>query len=324
MRPITVITTAAAILSAALMFPALAQDYPSKPLRFVVASTPGGILDVLARMVSFEMRKTWSQPIVVENISGATGTIGMNAVAKAAPDGYTIGISIISYAINAAVRGAALPYDFLNDFTPITQLTSNSYVMAVHVKTPAVTVAEFVALARAKPNALSYGSAGNGSLGHLAAELLAMQANLSIVHVPYRSAAQLVLDLAGGTLHMGVLSPASLLPSVNQNKVRLLAVTTATRIPSLPNVPTFKESGFPEFEIMGWYGVVGPAGLAHEIVDKLQREMARSLRTPENQKRLANEELTAVGSTPAEFAVLIKSELNKWGGLAKARRITLD
>ena len=297
--------------------------FPTKPIRLIIPFPPGALPDIIARLVSPKLGDSLGQPVLVDNRAGATGAIGLEFVSKSAPDGHTLGMLIITHAVNAALEGSALevprqPFSLVRDFSPITQLTSNGYVLVVSANLPVRTLADLVALAKAKPGALTYGSSGTGGIIHLAGEWLAAATKVKLTHVPYKSSAQAMNEVAGGHIDMMYSSVALLNTVVASGKGRGLAVTAAARMPSAPDLPTFIEAGVPGFEIDGWYGIVGPPAMPAALVDRLSNEMARLVKLPEVREKLATDGAYGVGSTPAQFAALLQAEDRKW------RRVVQD
>ena len=305
------------------LLPAAAQQdpaagFPSRPMRLVNPFAPGSVLDVVARLLAPKMNEAWGVPVLVDNKPGATGTIGMDFVAKSAPDGHTFGILIISHAVNSALEGSKMPYDIVRDLSPITQLTSNAYVLSVNAKLPVRSVNDLVAYARANPGGVRYGSSGTGGVIHLAGEWLALLSKVNMTHVPYKGNAPAIADVAGGHIEMMFSSVTLSAPLATQGLIRSIAVTSARRLAALPALPTMQESGIPGFEVDGWYGIAGPQGIPVAIVDKLNRELVRIVRLQDTRDKLAADGMLPVGGTPAQFAALLKSEDEKW------RRVVLD
>lgn len=294
-----------------------APGFPSRPIRMIVTSAPGALPDIVGRLVATKLSESLGQPVLVDNRTGAAGSIGMNIVAKSAPDGHTLGMLIISHAVNAALEGSALdvpklPYSVTRDFTPISQLTSNFYVLVVNSKLLVRTLADLIALAKSRPGKLTYGSSGTGGVIHVAGEWLALAAKVKMTHVPYKSSALSINDLAGGHIDMTFVSIALFNNIVASGNGRGIAVTAANRTPLAPDLPTMIEAGIPSYEIDGWYGIVGPAGMPAPIVDRLSSEMARIVKFPEIRDKLASAGATGVGGTPGQFAALLQAEDRKW------------
>ena len=304
------------IACAALVGGLPATAYPKKPIELIVPFTAGGTTDNIARLISQRFTENWGATVVVNNRPGSGGTIATGMVAKAPPDGHTLLVTTIGFAITPALH--KLPYDPIKDFAPITELASLPLMLVVNASLPVTNLKEFIALARAKPGALDYASAGVGTSPHLAGEMFKTMAGVDLVHVPYKGNAEVTNAIIGG--HVKVyfsLVPASL-QHVKNGTLRVLAVTTAQRLPYLPDVPTIAELGFPDYEITSWQGMFAPAGTPKEIVDKINGELVQMLNTPEVRARMAREGADPVGSTPEQFAVRVKSEIEKWAKVAKA------
>ena len=321
--------TATAIISIALIAGALAagsacaQQYPVKPIRFVLPfGAPGGTPDIVARVIAPKLTEAWGQQVVVEPRVGAGGTIGTEVVANAAPDGYTILLTSPSHAINVTLY-SKLNYDAVADFAPITQLVEVPNILVIHPSLPARTVQQLIALARSKPGSLNYGSAGSGSSQHLAGELFKKMARVDLVHIPYKGGGGVVVDLVAGQLQL-TFGAATSLPFVRSGRLVALAVTTAQRVPSMPNLPTIAESGLPGYEASAWYALFAPARTPKPIVEKMQAEVARILKLPDVRERLGFETIQPVGSGSAEFAEFLKREIAKWGAIVKESGAKVD
>jgi len=296
---------------------AQSQAYPAKPIRFVVPFTPGGGNDVLARTIGQKLYEAWGQPVIVDNRPGAAGNIGAELVAKAAPDGYTFLIAANSIlAINPTLYDKA-PFDPVKSFVPVTLIGAVPIVLVVNPSVPASSVNELVALAKSKPDGLSYASSGSGSPQHLSAELFKSMAGVKIVHVPYKGAAPAVTDLLGGQVQM-LLGPInSVLPHVKRGRLRALGVATTKRLAYLPDLPTIAEGGVPGYWSDIWFGLVAPAGTPKEVVDKLNREIAKILVQSDVKEKLVAQGIEPLTSTPEEFATLIKTDLARWAKVIK-------
>jgi len=293
-----------------------ATAYPKRPIELIVPFTAGGTTDNIARLISQRFTESWVATVVVNNRPGSGGTIATGIAAKAAPDGHSLLVTTIGFAITPALH--KLPYDPIKDFAPITELASLPLMLVVHASLPVSNLKEFIALARSKPGALDYASAGVGTSPHLAGEMFKTMAGVDLVHVPYKGNAEVTNAIIGG--HVKVyfsLVPASL-PHVKSGTMRVLAVTTAKRLPYLPDVPTIAELGFPAYEISSWQGVFAPAGTPKDVVGKANGELVQMLNTPAVRTRMAREGADPVGSTPEQFAERVKSEIEKWSRVAKA------
>jgi tripartite-type tricarboxylate transporter receptor subunit TctC len=296
---------------------ALAQPFPSKPVRLIVPFPPGGAVDYYARAVQNRLQETLGQPILIENRSGAGGMVGADLVVKAAPDGYTLLVgNIASLAMNVGLY-SKMTYDPRKDLTPIIRTVAVNYVMTVHPSVPARSVKELIDHAKANPGKLSYGSAGSGSAPHLATELLKQRAGIDMLHVPFKGGGPMVADLLGGQIHIVIADQANLMPHVKAGKLRALAVGTLERSASYPDIPTIAESGFPGFEARAWQGIAGPANLPADIVTQLNAAFAKAMAFPEVHQRLLDGGLDPITGTPEDFAAFIRSEIDKWAKVAK-------
>jgi len=296
----------------------VAETYPNRPIKLIVPFPPGGPNDIIARVVAQRMSELLGQPVVIDNRGGAGGVVGTDAVAKATPDGYTIGIcSAGAIAISASLV-EKVPYDATKDLTAITLVASVPELLVVPEQFPARNFNELVAMAKVQPGKLNFASSGPGSMPHLAGELLKINAKIDIVHVPYRGAAPAVNDLLGGQVQMVFLDTPVLLPHIKSGKLRALAVAAKERAPSVPEVPTMGELGLASVDAENWYGMVGPANMPKEIVDKLNKATADALKHPEVIAKLAPQGAKLVGDKPEEFAAYIKSEIAKWAKVVEA------
>jgi tripartite-type tricarboxylate transporter receptor subunit TctC len=300
-----------------------AGSYPTKPIRVVVTFPPGGPTDIIARAVSQKLSESFGQPVVVDNRSGAGGNIGMDIVAKAPADGYTIVESSFGPLVISPFVYSKLPYDPVKDLTPITLAAASWFFMAVHPSVPAKSVKELVALAKAKPGSLIIASAGNATPAHLAAALFQSVAGVQLTHVPYKGAATSLPALVGGEAHIAIESPPLLVPQVKAGKLRALAAARPDRSPLLPDVPTMKEAGFP-MEVGSWYGFHAPAGTPKPIVDKLHAEMVKAMKAPDVRERFAGVGADTIANSPSEFAAFINAELKKWGNVIRTAGVKLE
>lgn len=315
-----------ACLSITLAPLALAQSYPTRPVRLIIPFPPGGAVDNYARTVQGALSENLGQPIIIENRPGASGMIGAEAVAKAAPDGYTLLVgNVATLAMNVAVYDK-MPYDPLKDFTPIMQTVMVNYVLVVNPAVPARTVAELVAYAKANPGKLSYGSSGSGSAQHLAAEQFKAQTGADIIHVPYKGTGGVLMsDLIAGHIQVAIADQGSMMPQVKAGKLRALAVGGARRSPEYPDLPTVAEAGgLPGYEAVAWQGIAGPAGLPPAVVKRLNDAFVKISAAPAIRERLTGAGLTVVGGTPDEFGGYIRSEIAKWTKVAKNVGATID
>ena len=296
------------------------QNYPSHPLRLIVPFPPGGSTDILARALAQKLAEGLSQPVVIDNRPGAGGSIGSEAAAKAAPDGYTLMMGHLgTLAVNAAIY-KKLPYDPVKSFAPVCLMAIVPSVLVVNPSLPVTNTAELIAYAKANPGKLAYGSAGSGSTSHLTTEYFKLATGTDILHVPYKGVGPMLTDLVSGQLSMGLNGAPAVMPHVNSGRLRALAVSSATRLPSLPNIPTLAESGaegLRGFEANGWYGIVAPAGTPREIVARLNAEIRRIVATPELRARLDAEGAIPAADSPEAFAAFIASEIARWSAVLK-------
>ena len=309
------------ILCCAFAAPAVhAQQYPSRAIRLVVPSAPGGGTDITARIIAPKLSELLGQQVVVENRAGAGTMIGGEVVARAAPDGYTLLVGISTLAINPAMY-RKVPYDALRDFAPVSQLVSLPNVLVTHPSLPVRTVKELIAFAKQRPGQIYYASAGVGTNPHLSVELFLSLTGLRMIHVPYKGSGQGIVDVVAG--HVPVMMPSILtgLPHAKGGRVRALGVTSAKRAGGAPQVPTIAEAGVPGYEAVQWFGVLAPAGTPREIVARLHGEVVRTLQSAEIRDRLAGDGADPVGSTPEEFAAFLRAETVKWAKVVKAAGI---
>ena len=300
-----------------------ADIYPNRPIRMVVGFAAGGATDLFARIIGQGLSDRLGQQVNIDNRTGAGGSLGTDLVAKAAPDGYTLLMVSASHAINPSLF-KALPFDPVADFEPVTTAAVTSNVLVVHPSLAAGTLAEFLALARAKPGSINLASAGTGSSSHLAGELFKNLAGISLVHVPYKGTADSLRDLLPGQVQATVDALPALLPHINRGTLRALGVGDGKRIALLPNVPTIAEGGVPGYELYAWTGVVAPAKTPRDVIDRLNREINAIIRLPEVQKRFADMGGAALGGAPEEFAALIKSEIAKFAAIVKTAGVKVQ
>lgn len=321
MRPTR--TIAATLLLAAASAAAQAQGYPSKPIRVVVPYPAGGVVDVIARSVGERMAQTIGQPSVVENKVGAAGSIGTEAVARSAPDGYTLVLASPSHTVNISLY-SKLPWHPLKSFAPVAMVGVVPNVILVHPSVPARTLAEFIAYAKARPGQINYASAGAGSSVHLAAELLEQMAQIKLVHIPYKGQPEAVTALITGEVSMLPLTMALAKARVQAGQARPLAVTTPKRSPALPDLPTVAESGYPGYEVSTWFGYLAPAGTPPEIVNRLNAEINAALRHPDVQKKLVALGAELDPGTPQAFGKFLEADMNRWAGVIRQAGIKAD
>lgn len=304
----------------AIVLPAAqAQSYPSKPVRIVVPTAPGGGTDLVGRLLAQNLTGLLGQQFIVENRGGAGTTIGTAVVAKAPPDGYTLLLTHFSLAFNATYY-PRLPYDTLKDFAPISRVADQPFVFVVHPSLPVKSIRELVALARRNPGQIAYGSGGAGSGPFMGAELFRQQAKIDILHVPYKGAGPAFVDLMGGQMQMMIATLSLAMPHAASGRVRALGVTSATRLETSPELPTVAESGLPGFEFVAWYGALAPQGTPRPVIDRLQQAIAKVMAAPEIERKL-EVGLTPRSSTPEAFASFLKQEVAQWAGVIKASGI---
>ncbi len=305
------------MLGALVALPVAAQNYPGKPVRMIIPFSAGGAADVPGRIVTQKLGEALKQQVIVENRPGAGSSIGAELAAKSAPDGYTLFMISNTHFVSAALH-KKLAYDSLNDFTPVTQITSAPNILVVHPSLPVKSVKDLIALAKAKPGQINYASSGNGSTQHLSGALFASMANIKITHIPYRGSGPVTADLLGGQVMVAFPGIAGMLPHIKSGKLRPLGVTGAKRSPELPDVPTIAEAGVKGYEMVAWFGVSGPKALPREIQMKLHGDLLRVLKTPE-----MHSSLQAVGQEPAwqespeKFFDFLKVEATKWAKVVK-------
>ena len=303
-------------VAAAMLFASAAgaQDarYPAKPIKLVVGYTPGGATDIIARTIAAKLQDSFGQTVVVENKPGATSNIASEAVAKAAPDGYTLLMGTIANTTNMTIYKTP-GYDTLRDFVHITQTMSAPSVLAVHPSVPARTLRELIALAKQQPGKLTYASSGNGGSPHLAGEMLKLRAGIDIVHVPYKGATPGMTDLLGGQVTMSFQTALSAIPHLQSGKLNVIAVAAHRRMTLLPNVPTMAEAGMPDFEVSSWNGLFAPAKTPTDIVARLHQATVKALALSDVREKLAAQGAEAVGQSPEEFRAYIRNEIDKWG-----------
>ena len=294
-----------------------AQSYPSKSIRYVVPYAPGGSTDIVARVLALKLSEAMGQQVVVDNRPGAGGAIGADIVAKSPPDGYTMVTAVTSImAINQFLY-RKLPYDPEKDFAPVTQVGSLPLILVIHPSLPAKNVREFIAIAKAKPGQLNYGSSGVGTATHMTTELFKAMAGVDLVHIPYKGSGQVMGDVIGGQLALIFDQIVSSLPHVQGGKLRMLAITSAKRFTSLPDLPTIAESGVPGYESISWAGVAVPAGTPKEIVARLHAEIVKVLAMPDIRERFLRDGIETIGSTPEQFSEHIRRERIKWAKVVK-------
>ena len=314
----------AAGLLAVVAFSVQAQGYPGKPIRLVVPFAPGGSSSIVARSMAAEMEKSLGQPFVVDNKPGGGGNVAMQEVAKSDPDGYTLIIGHVGTLAVNPYMFSKLPYDVDRDFAPVSLLAIVPAIFVVHESVPAKDLREFVALAKKSPGKLYYGSAGNGSAGHLAMEYLKQAAGIDIQHVPYKGTGPNIIDLVAGRTQAASTGTPALMQHVKSGKLRAIATGTSKRLLALPDVGTVAEQGYPGFETSQWYGLNAPAKTPEAIIQRLAAEVAKATRSPAVRERFAVDDAEAVSSTPAEYGAFIRKEQERWGKVVRAAGIKAD
>jgi tripartite-type tricarboxylate transporter receptor subunit TctC len=302
---------------------AVAQEYPTKPIRLIAPFAPGGPTDLFARLMGAKLAERLGQPVLVENRPGAGGSVGAEVAAKSAPDGYTLVLVSSSFAVNTTLY-PKLPYDALKDFAPVTLLASAPFLLVAHNSVPASSVRELIALAKASPGKLNYGSGGSGSGPHIVAELFKSEAGVDIVHVPYKGTGPLTAALVAGDVQLAFGNIFALVPQVKSGRLKAIAVTSAQRSSALAEVPTVAESGLAGFEAAGVHGLLAPSGTPRQIIDRLNTECVAILRSPDVRAQLASEGAEPIGNTPDQYAAQISAEIRKWGKLIRERGIRAD
>jgi tripartite-type tricarboxylate transporter receptor subunit TctC len=304
-------------------FGAWAQDWPAKPLRFIVPYPPGGGTDVIARIVQHPLAEAFGQPIVIENRGGAGGVVGTEAAAKAAPDGYTFLFTLSSHTINPLLY--KLSFDIERDFTPVTLIVSVPQLIAAYPGAHINSLWDVVAMAKAHPEGLHFASVGNGTPSHIAGELLKLKTGADLVHVPYKGGGPAVADTLGGQVPLVIVTMPAALSHVRAGKLRALAVTTSRRNPGAPEIPTVAETlKIPDYEVDSWYALFAPAKTPPEIVSRMQKEIARTIQLPEVKQKLLEQGGDVVGSTPEELDKVVKGELRRWAEVVREAKIRVD
>ena len=303
---------------------ALAQSYPTKPIRMLIGFPPGGGTDIIGRLVAQKLGEALGQQIIVDNRSGASGQLAAELVSKAAPDGYTIMMAHIAAISILPSLVSKLPYNPQKDFAPVSLSAIGPNLLVVHPSVPAKTVKELVALAKSRPGQLQYASPGAGTVQHLAGELFKLQAKVDMLHVPYKGSGQSIVDLIAGHVHLDFDAVPPVINFVRQGKLRALAVTSAKRFSLLPDMPTIEESGVPGFDMSTWWGIVAPAAVSKDIINKLNTEMVKAIRQPDAKEKISGVGADIVGNTPDEFAAFIRAETEKYARIIKAANIKID
>jgi tripartite-type tricarboxylate transporter receptor subunit TctC len=323
MKILAVALHALAAASIVMAGPAAAQQaYPNKPIRVIVPFPPGASNDILARIVGRKLTEAFGVQTIVDNRAGGSTIIGASALLKSPPDGYTIMVTSGTHLITPLLLPA--PYDAVKDFTPVATLDRSDYLLVVHPGLPANTLKEFIALAKARPGQINYASSAAGSGNHLSAEMLALRTGIKMQHIPYKGGGPAVIDLMAGQVQMFFNSPSSTLPYVQRGKLKGIAVTGDTRFAALPGVPTFSESGLPNFDVKSWHAILGPPALPRPIVDTIAAEVAKIMAMPDTIEKLASLGLAPFISTPEQLGALMRSETIRYGEVIKAANIKAD
>ncbi|HET7201666.1 MAG TPA: tripartite tricarboxylate transporter substrate binding protein [Burkholderiales bacterium] len=294
---------------------ALAQGYPTRPVRLVIPFPPGGSNDVVGRMIAFQLSDRIGKQVIVDNQGGAGGIIGTEAVARAAPDGYTLLLISVAHAFGSSMY--KLPYDPIGAFTPVSILGSGPVALCVNAKLPVNSLKDLIALAKAKPGELNYATAGIGSFQHLSSALFKLQSGLDIVHIPFKGGGPAMADVVAGNTQIVIGSLIQMLPQIHSGRLKILGVGSAKRVPALPGVPTISEAGVPGYEATNWWGIVAPAGTPRPVIDRLHQELSVILATPETKKRFETEGGEAIQMSPDDFGRFIVAETAKWAKVVK-------
>lgn len=313
-----------ALIACAACTVSFGQTWPSKPIRLVVPFPPGGGTDILAREVTQKITEATKWSFIVENKPGSGGAIGLDNIAKSPADGYSL---VLGQTSNLAINPSLykkLPYDPVKDLAPISMVASSPMVLVVATDSPYKTLADVVSDAKARPGTINFATSGNGTVGHLATELFQKEAGIKLVHVPYKGAAIAITDVIGGQVQIYVSSIPTVIGNIKSGKMRALAVTSLKRVDDIPQTPTIAESGYKNFEVATWFGILGPAKLPKEIVVRLNAEINKALKNPELQKKLSDQGADVAGSTSDQFAKLISSEMSRWGKVVKESGATID
>jgi hypothetical protein len=303
--------------------PGFAQVYPVKQLRMILPFPPGGPTDILGRVVGQKLSESLGQPVVVDNRPGAGGNVGTEYTSKQAPDGYTIALISPALAISPSLY-KKLGYDPVKDFAPVSLVAQIPNVLLIHPSVPAKTLKDFVQLARANPGKLNFGSGGLGTGQHLAGETLNVLEKIKMVHVPYKGSNQAMLGMIGGQIEMVVIGTPSAVPQVQAGRVRALAVLAGERAPALPDVPSAREAGFAGFQVLSWYGIVAPAATPREIINRLNSELARIMKSPDGRERITGAGFDPMTNTPEAFAEFLQAEITRYARVIKASGIQAD
>jgi tripartite-type tricarboxylate transporter receptor subunit TctC len=321
----TLARSALALAALSIAGVAAAQEFPNKPIRLIVPFTTGGVLDTLARTIAHELGPVLGQSVVVENRTGASGNIGTEAYARATPDGYTIGMgTIATHGINPALYGERLPYDPLGDFKPLALVATQRNVVLVNPQLPVRNIQELIAYARSRPDAISYGSAGNGSSQHMSGQMFMKQAGVRFTHIPYRGSGPAMVDLMAGNIQLMFVDMPAAMPHIKSGKVRPIGITSLERSSALPDVPTVAEQGLPGFEVIAWFGVFAPAQTPQPVADRLSAEILKVMEKPAVQEKMRGLGADPVAVPPRKFDAFIRKEIERWGALVRDLGVKLD
>jgi tripartite-type tricarboxylate transporter receptor subunit TctC len=319
MRATLVIVTACTA-----MFPPTghAQQYPAKPVRLIVAASPGGGTDFMARLIGQKLSESFSQQVVVDNRAGAGSTLGFELGVKAAPDGYTLNMITPSWSINPSLY--TIRFDAANDYTPIVLVARGPFVIVVNPSVPAHTTRELIALAKAKPGGIAYGSSGQGAIVHLATELFLYKAGIKMTHVPYKGGGPALTDVIAGQIQLVFATPQAGLPQVKAQRVRAIAVTTRERVAAAPDIPTVAESGVPDYEVTNWHGLIGPKGLPRAVVERLNSAVNKAIKDKDLEAKLQANGVSAAGGSPELLYELIRNEIAQWRQVVTAAGVKVQ
>ena len=310
----------ALLVPAMSAFPAFSQEFPTKPVRWIVPYAPGGSSDILARLIGQKLAETWGRPVIVDNRPGAAGNIGTEAAARSPADGYTMLLVASTFTMNPSVY-AKLAFDTVNDFAPITMIMWQPFILSAHPSLPVTSVKQLIALARQRPGQLNYGSGGSGTSGHIAAALFEMMSNVKLTHVPYRSMGPAITALLTGEVQLSFNTSIAALPFARTGKLRPLGVTGLTRIAALPDVPTIAQAGVPGYEEGAWQGVLVPAGTPRATIARLNQDLVRITKGRDTSERIAEVGAYVIANAPQEFATVIKADIQKYAKLVRAAGI---
>lgn len=324
MRYFTVVMRilSAAALIAVAGSAAAQQAYPNKLIRIIIPFPPGGATDILARLIGRKLNDSWGQPVIVDNRPGGNGVIGGEALIKSPPDGHTIMLISGAHIITPLLLTA--PYDAVNDFAPVATIGSTEFILVLHPSVPAKNLRELIALAKSRPGELNHASTGGGSPGRLALELFNLMTGVKIQNISYKGAGPALTDLIGGQVHMFINIPLNFIPYIKNGKIKAIAISGESRLPSLPQVPTFTEAGLPGFDVRYWYGIIAPAATPKAIIEKLSAEIGKILTTPDFREKLISQGVDPFTSTPDQFAALMKADTAKYAKVIKTANIKVN